>query len=204
MLIPLGATIAEEIARAAVAAAIAAATAAAKQIADVTTMPRCPEPECLPCKPPVGTVGFRTDIVPPSKPHYPQKGTHTSLYSESKSGKQRLQMFLATSKINRGRYSTSWFRANEWKSSWRRRYFQMKRFMFKYHTGEVIEEGDKVFYPKPFCNGRVSLILLPQSREAHEWGLPEGAVMLSFDHSDNSIAIEHPEQDEDLIFQGRK
>ena len=109
VLIPLGAAIAEEIARAAV--------AAAKQIADVTTMPRCPEPECLPCKPPVGTVAFRTDIVPPSKPHYPHKGTHTSLYSESKSGKQRLQMFLATSKINRGRYSTSWFRANEWKSS---------------------------------------------------------------------------------------
>ena len=81
VLIPLGAAIAEEIARAAVAAAIAAAIAAvANQIADVTTMPRCPEPECLPCKPPVGTVGFRTDIVPPSKPHYPHKGTHTHLY----------------------------------------------------------------------------------------------------------------------------
>ena len=79
--IPLGAAIAEEIARAAVAAAIAAAiAAAAKQITDVATRPRCPEPECLPCKPPVGTVGFRTDIVPPSKPHYPHKGTHTHLY----------------------------------------------------------------------------------------------------------------------------
>lgn len=67
--------------RAAVAAAIAAAiAAAAKQITDVATRPRCPEPECLPCKPPVGTVGFRTNIGPPSKPHYPHKGTHTHLY----------------------------------------------------------------------------------------------------------------------------
>jgi len=49
---------------------------------DVNTMG--PDPivlqECLPCEPPVGTIGYRTDIVPPSKPHYPHTGTHTHLY----------------------------------------------------------------------------------------------------------------------------
>lgn len=36
--------------------------------------------KCPPCTPPVGTVGYRMDLVPPSKPHYPFKGTHVHLY----------------------------------------------------------------------------------------------------------------------------
>jgi len=79
----------------------------------------------------------------------------------------------------------------------------MRKYMYKYHTGEEVKVGDRVSYPKPFCDGRVSLILLPQSREAQEWGLSAGAVMLSFGHYENSMAIEHPEQDEDLIFLAR-
>ncbi len=32
---------------------------------------------CKPCDPPAGTMGYRVDLVPPSKCHYPFKGTHT-------------------------------------------------------------------------------------------------------------------------------
>lgn len=35
---------------------------------------------CAPCVPPVGTIGYRLDIVPPSGPHYPYTGTHWHLY----------------------------------------------------------------------------------------------------------------------------
>jgi RHS repeat-associated protein len=35
---------------------------------------------CPPCNPPVGTVGYRLDVVPPSKPHFPHKGSHVHLY----------------------------------------------------------------------------------------------------------------------------
>ncbi len=76
--------------------------------------------------------------------------------------------------------------------------------MYKYHTGEEIEIGDWIFYPKPFYNGCVSFILTPKSPEACEWGLPTGAVMLSFGQHENVVAINHPEQDEDLVFLGRK
>jgi RHS repeat-associated protein len=41
-----------------------------------------PQPQrgCNPCIPPVGTLGFRTDHVPPSKEHAPYSGTHTHHY----------------------------------------------------------------------------------------------------------------------------
>jgi len=49
--------------------------------------PACPKEEekpkrkrCKPCAPPVGTIAFRTDIVPPSRPHHPHPGTHTHLF----------------------------------------------------------------------------------------------------------------------------
>jgi len=32
---------------------------------------------CRPCIPPVGTLMYRIDFVPPSRPHWPYKGTHT-------------------------------------------------------------------------------------------------------------------------------
>ncbi len=72
--------------------------------------------------------------------------------------------------------------------------------MFKYHTGEEVEVGDRIYYPSPFCYGTVSLILEPQSIEACEWGLPRGAILLSFGSNENSMAIDKPEQDEDLVF----
>jgi RHS repeat-associated protein len=33
-----------------------------------------------PCVPPVGTIGYRMDIVPPSRPHSPHPGSHVHLY----------------------------------------------------------------------------------------------------------------------------
>jgi RHS repeat-associated protein len=36
--------------------------------------------KCAPCIPPAGTVAYRLDTVPPSKPHYPYTGTHWHLY----------------------------------------------------------------------------------------------------------------------------
>ena len=33
-----------------------------------------------PCVPPVGTIGYREDSVPPSKPHHPFPGNHVHLY----------------------------------------------------------------------------------------------------------------------------
>ncbi|BFI96583.1 MAG: hypothetical protein RSP_20930 [Rhodanobacter sp.] len=35
---------------------------------------------CPPCSPQVGTIGYRLDKVPPSKPHYPFPGDHVHLY----------------------------------------------------------------------------------------------------------------------------
>lgn len=40
---------------------------------------------CKPCIPPVGTIGFRLDIVPPSKPHHPFPGNHVHLYEMQQS-----------------------------------------------------------------------------------------------------------------------
>ncbi len=38
------------------------------------------EKKCPPCVPPVGTIGYRIDLVPPSRPHHPFPGTHVHLY----------------------------------------------------------------------------------------------------------------------------
>jgi RHS repeat-associated protein len=35
---------------------------------------------CAPCVPPVGTIAYRVDTVPPSDPHFPFSGTHWHLY----------------------------------------------------------------------------------------------------------------------------
>jgi RHS repeat-associated protein len=40
----------------------------------------CTSKCCPPCKPPVGTIAYRWDKVPPSKPHWPHKGDHVHLY----------------------------------------------------------------------------------------------------------------------------
>lgn len=43
---------------------------------------RCLDDEktCPPCNPPVGTIRYRVDMVPPSEPHYPHTGSHVHLY----------------------------------------------------------------------------------------------------------------------------
>ena len=42
---------------------------------------KCPKKKCKPCKPVlIGGLAYRTDFVPPSKPHYPHTGTHTHHY----------------------------------------------------------------------------------------------------------------------------
>jgi RHS repeat-associated protein len=40
----------------------------------------CKQHHCEPCVPPVGTIAYRIDTVPPSRPHWPQTGTHWHLY----------------------------------------------------------------------------------------------------------------------------
>jgi RHS repeat-associated protein len=41
----------------------------------------CPtQRPCPPCVPPVGTIGYRLDSVPPSKPHFPFPGDHVHLF----------------------------------------------------------------------------------------------------------------------------
>jgi RHS repeat-associated protein len=47
----------------------------------------CPPNKCPPCKPPVGTIAFRTDFVPPSDPHHPFPGDHTHLYQMNQNPK---------------------------------------------------------------------------------------------------------------------
>ncbi len=44
-----------------------------------------PPKTCKPCIPPVGSIAYRVDFVPPSKPHYPYKGTHTHHYKMNQS-----------------------------------------------------------------------------------------------------------------------
>ena len=73
ILIPLGIA-----ARAAFEAAVKAAIAAALALAAKDLLKsKCKS--CRPCDPLVGTIGYRVDFVPPSKPHFPFKGTHTHL-----------------------------------------------------------------------------------------------------------------------------
>jgi RHS repeat-associated protein len=41
---------------------------------------KCNSKKCPPCKPPVGTIAYRIDEVPPHKPHFPIEGTHVHLF----------------------------------------------------------------------------------------------------------------------------
>ena len=74
--------------------------------------------------------------------------------------------------------------------------------MYHYQTGEEIKEGDRIRYPAPFGDGVIAYVLLPQSSEACAWGIPNGAVMLRFGSDDVSIALDDPENEEDLEFLG--
>jgi len=40
---------------------------------------------CPPCVPPVGSLAYRIDVVPPSKPHKPFKGSHIHIYKQNQS-----------------------------------------------------------------------------------------------------------------------
>ncbi|MBQ7188718.1 MAG: RHS repeat-associated core domain-containing protein, partial [Kiritimatiellae bacterium] len=73
VVIPAGA-LARIMIKAAIKAAVTAAIAFSTAIAIKDKCKRC-----RPCDPPGGTIGCRVDVVPPSKPHYPHKGTHTHL-----------------------------------------------------------------------------------------------------------------------------
>ena len=56
---------------------------AGKAQAEADDTSKCNKTKCPPCKTisgkivPVGTIGYRLDMVPPSKPHYPFKGVIT-------------------------------------------------------------------------------------------------------------------------------
>lgn len=61
----------------------------AKEIADyiddelsqtISTARECQNSDCLDCDPPVGTVGYRIDWVPPSTPHPPCLYSHVQFY----------------------------------------------------------------------------------------------------------------------------
>lgn len=55
----------------------------------------CPKDDksCPPCNPPVGTIQYRVDMVPPSKPHYPHSGSHVHLYEMNQSPSPKCQCF---------------------------------------------------------------------------------------------------------------
>jgi RHS repeat-associated protein len=49
----------------------------------------CPKEDksCPPCNPPVGTIRYRVDMVPPSVPHHPHTGSHVHLYKMNQNPK---------------------------------------------------------------------------------------------------------------------
>jgi RHS repeat-associated protein len=61
--------------------AVAGLAATGYLILELVKRPPCDNSNnCAPCIPPVGTIAFRIDVVPPSKPHPPYTGTHWHLY----------------------------------------------------------------------------------------------------------------------------
>ena len=74
--------------------------------------------------------------------------------------------------------------------------------MYRYHTGEDVRLGDNISYPG-LGTGYVSYILVPKTKEAISWGIPDGAVIGGFGGSDMSISFAHPEDEEDLEFLSR-
>ena len=80
-----------------------------------------------------------------------------------------------------------------------------ERFHFYYQTGQTVEKGDVIRY-NGFGIGKVAFILVPNSEEACEWGLDNGAIMLEFEHIRNAInmvALDDPADEEDLDFISR-
>ena len=60
---------------------------------------KCPKP-CPPC-PPCPPIPPRTDIVPPSRPHWPCPGTHTHVYDNvSNQNPKTCQCFCNEKEIN--------------------------------------------------------------------------------------------------------
>ncbi len=76
--------------------------------------------------------------------------------------------------------------------------------MYHYQTGEEICVGDRIYYSEVFGEGYVSRILIPYSKDAQDWGLQNGAVMLGFGENDTVVALDKPEEEEDLEFISRK
>ena len=79
------------------------AEAEAQAEADGTA--KCNETKCPPCKTvsgrivPIGTIGYRLDMVPPSKPHYPFEGSHYHIFEAHQSPYPQCRCFWHEIKI---------------------------------------------------------------------------------------------------------
>ena len=66
---------------------------------------KCNETKCPPCKTvsgrivPIGTIGYRLDMVPPSKPHYPFEGSHYHIFEAHQSPYPQCRCFWHEIKI---------------------------------------------------------------------------------------------------------
>ena len=88
-LIPIAVEVAK-VAAMLVAAAIAAKLAASIVAKATTQLPQnCGTKKCLPCDPPLGKIGYRTDPCPPGRPHSGFPGTHTHIYVVNQSPVER-------------------------------------------------------------------------------------------------------------------
>ena len=76
---------------------------------------------------------------------------------------------------------------------------------YRYYTGEVVKKGDLVRRPANetcILHGYVKELLEAGSEDAKSFGLPQGGLLLCFDHG-NLFAFDSVENEEDLEFVGR-
>ena len=78
---------------------------AGKAQAEADDTSKCNKTKCPPCKTisgkivPVGTIGYRLDMVPPSKPHYPFEGSHYHIFEAHQSPYPQCRCFWHEIKI---------------------------------------------------------------------------------------------------------
>lgn len=75
----------------------------------------------------------------------------------------------------------------------------MENRKYYYYSGEEIRVGDVVLYPE-IGKGVVEQILMPHSREALRWNLPEGGVFFRFDRESALSFFGETNDEEDLEF----
>ena len=76
---------------------------------------------------------------------------------------------------------------------------------YRYYTGEVVKKGDLVRMPTNetwILEGYVQELLEAGSEDAKSFGLPQGGILLCFDHG-GLFAFDSVENEEDLEFIGR-